>query len=183
MLRIVACLSLAVGVLACQPLYGSKPDKLATLPKKPPPKEEAAAEPPPPKMNEDCTASFQGDPAKVRQQIPQGRDFTASGDAAIANADKSSDPAEKVALIKDAIDRYSKALRADPYNATATLQLARAYDKVYKKGCAVALLKRLASLSTNSKFSKEANLLRDSVDDNAQWFKYYRKDAIAAIGH
>jgi hypothetical protein len=44
------------------------------------------------------------------------------------------------------------------------------------------MLKRLASLSNNPKFARTANPAIDSISDNAQWFKRYRKDAVAAVG-
>jgi hypothetical protein len=134
-------------------------------------------------MSEDCTADFRGEPKNVRIQASASRDLTTAGENALINADKTMDPKAKVDLIKDGIDRLRNALIKDPYNAEATLKLALAYDRVYKKGCAIALLKRLASLTTNSKYAKDANLQMGSVDDNGQWFKFYRKDAIAAIGH
>ena len=44
------------------------------------------------------------------------------------------------------------------------------------------MLKRLAALEANPKYAKGAKLSIDKVTDNAQWFKGYRKDAIAAVG-
>ncbi|MGE5182734.1 MAG: hypothetical protein ACM31C_11755, partial [Acidobacteriota bacterium] len=79
-------------------------------------------------------------------------------------------------------DKYRNALIKDPYNVTATLELAVAYDKVLRKGCAIAMLKRLSALSNNPKWANEANRNIDSIDANGQWFKGYRKDAMAAVG-
>ena len=44
------------------------------------------------------------------------------------------------------------------------------------------MLKRLSALSNNPKWASEANRNIDSIDANAQWFKGYRKDAMAAVG-
>jgi len=88
----------------------------------------------------------------------------------------------KVSLLKEAIDKYRNALIKDPYNIPATLKLAVAYDRVLRKGCAIAMLKRLAALSNNPKWTSEANRNIDAIDANAQWFKGYRKDAMAAVG-
>ena len=182
--RLGVCLVsiLALGfTVGCQPLYGGKPEKLATPVRKKPPKEEPVAEAPV-KMIEDCNADFRVDPRTVRQQTSQSNDLTSQGDTALSNADKATDPTAQAGLYRESIDRYRNALIKDPYNATATLKLALAYDKVLHKGCALAMLKRLAALSNNPKWQKEANRTIDSVVDNSSWFKGYRKDATAAVG-
>jgi len=182
--RLGVCLVsiLALGfTVGCQPLYGGKPEKLATPVRKKPPKEEPVAEAPV-KMIEDCNADFRVDPRTVRQQTSQSNDLTSQGDTALSNADKATDPTAQAGLYRESIDRYRNALIKDPYNATATLKLALAYDKVYRKGCAIAMLKRLATLAANPKFARVAGAEIDSIGDNGQWFKHYRKDAMAAVG-
>jgi hypothetical protein len=170
-----------VGLLGCKPLYGDKPEKLATLPRKKPPKEEPIVEAKIPEI-EDCQADFRADPKTVRAQTSLSNQLTGEGDTALANSSKAADPMAQAGLIKDSIDKYRNALLKDPYNAEATLKLALAYDRVYRKGCAIAMLKRLAALSANPKFAKSANPAIDSIGDNGQWFKRYRKDAITAVG-
>jgi len=173
-----------VGLLAlegCQPLYGGKPEKLVAPSKKKPPKEEAVAEAPV-KEIEECQADFRADPKTVRPQVAIAEKLTGEGDTALANSDKATDPAAQAGLLKESIDKYRNALIKDPYNAEATLKLALAYDKVYRKGCAIAMLKRLATLSTNPRYAKTANPTIDSIGDNGQWFKRYRKDAMTAVG-
>jgi hypothetical protein len=44
------------------------------------------------------------------------------------------------------------------------------------------MLKRLAALSANPKFARTANPAIESIGDNGQWFKRYRKDAMSAVG-
>ena len=177
--RLVAlCL---VATFGCQPLYGGKPEKLTNPAKKKPPKEEAVAEVQV-KEIEDCQADFRADPKQVHPQGSISSQLTGEGDTAISNSDKSKDPSAQAGLIREAIDKYRNALIKDPYNAEATLKLALAYDKVYRKGCAIAMLKRLATLSANPKFAKTANPTIDSISDNGQWFKRYRKDAMSAVG-
>jgi hypothetical protein len=176
----------AFGVLGglsagCQPLYGGKADRLPTPQRKKAPKDEPVAEAPV-KMVEECTADFRADPRTVRQQTSQSNDLTDQGTTAIANSDKSTDPSAQAGLIREGIDKFRNALIKDPYNAAATLKLALAYDRVYRKGCAIAMLKRLATLAANPKFSRSANAEIDSIGDNGQWFKHYRKDAMAAVG-
>ena len=181
LVSILALGSILVLDAGCQPLYGGKPEKLATPVRKKPPKEEPVVEAPV-KMIEDCTADFRADPRTVRQQTPLSNDLTAQGDTALSNADKSTDPTAQAGLYRESIDKYRNALIKDPYNVPATLKLAVAYDRMLRKGCAIAMLKRLASLSGNPKWASEANRNIDTIDANAQWFKGYRKDAMAAVG-
>ncbi len=170
-----------VAAFGCQPLYGGKPERLANPTRKKAPKEEPVAEVQV-KEIEDCQADFRADPKTVHPQTSISSQLTGEGDTAIANSDKSKDPSAQAGLIREGIDKYRNALIKDPYNAEATLKLALAYDKVYRKGCAIAMLKRLATLSANPKFAKTATPTIDSISDNGQWFKRYRKDAMSAVG-
>jgi hypothetical protein len=179
MKHVVACLALML--VACQPLYGGKPEHLKNPEKKKRPPE-AEAPPPEIKYVDDCNADFRDDPKKVHPQTPMSRQLSDAGDVAMQSSEKEKNDQKKVDLIREAIDKYRNALIKDPYNITATLQLAVAYDRVLRKGCAIAMLKRLAALSNNPKFSNEANRNIDSIDANGQWFKGYRKDALAAVG-
>jgi len=179
MKHLVVCLAFALG--ACQPLYGGKPEHLHTPEKKKKPPEADAA-PIEVKYVDDCNADFRDDPKKVHAQTPMSRQLTDAGDAALQQGDKEKVEQKKVDLWREAIDKYRNALIKDPYNITATLELAVAYDKLMRKGCAIAMLKRLASLSNNPKWANEANRNIDSIDANAQWFKGYRKDAMQAVG-
>lgn len=174
----------ATGTLslgACKPLYGSKPEKLLAPPKKKkppaPPEEEVKIV-----YVEDCTADFRGDPARVRPQTAMSSQLVGEGETALQSSDRAKDPASQAELIRISIDKFRNALVKDPYNHDATLQLAIAYDRVLRKGCALMMLKRLAQLEMNPKFARGAKLAADRVTDNAQWFKGYRKDAIAAVG-
>lgn len=167
--------------MGCQALYGGKPERMPPVPRKKAPPEPPVIEAQI-KEIDDCKADFQGDPKLVRPQGALSSQLSGEGDTAIANSDKSAEPAAQAGLIREGIDKYRNALIKDPYNAEATLRLARAYDRVYRKGCAIALLKRLAKLAENPKFAKQATREIDSIGDNDQWFKRYRKDAIAAVG-
>lgn len=171
----------AFGAFGCQPLYGGKPDRLPSPSKKKRPPEAETAEVPI-KEIDDCQADFRSDPKSVRSQTSVSSQLTGEGNTALANSDKATDPAAAAGLIRESIDKYRNALIKDPYNAEATLKLALAYDRVYRKGCAIAMLKRLATLTANPKYAKAATPAIDSIDDNGQWFKRYRKDAMAAVG-
>ncbi len=182
--RLGVCLALVVGgggLVACQPLYGGKPERLVAPAKKKPPKEEAAPEVQI-KEVEDCQADFRLDPRTARPQASLSSQLTGEGDTALASSDKATDPSTQAGLLREAVDKYRNALIKDPYNSEATLKLALAYDRVYRKGCAIAMLKRLATLSGNPKFSHTAGPAIDSISDNSQWFRRYRKDAMSAVG-
>jgi predicted Zn-dependent protease len=176
------CLALVSFGLGCQALYGGRPEKLPPVPRKKAPPEAPVAEVQIREID-DCKADFQADPKRAPPPQPQlANQLTGEGDTAIANSDKATAPAAQAGLLKEGIDKYRNALLKDPYNPEATLKLARAYDRVYRKGCAIAMLKRLAKLAENPKFSKPATREIDSINDNDQWFKRYRKDAISAVG-
>jgi len=182
--RLGVCLAFVVGgggLVGCQPLYGGKPEKLVAPQRKKPPKEAEVAEAPV-KEIEDCQADFRADPKTARPQPGLSSQLTGEGDTAIASSDKATDPAAQAGLLREGVDKYRNALLKDPYNAEATLRLALAYDRLYRKGCAIAMLKRLSTLSNNPKFARTANPEIDRISDNGQWFKRYRKDAMAAVG-
>jgi hypothetical protein len=183
--RVLARLSLALGtvgtVAACSPLYGGRPEKLKNpeRKKKPPEVAEAAPEV---QYVDDCNANFSDDPKKAHPQPPMSRQLFEQAEASLDQSDKVKEDSMKVSLLKEAIEKYRNALIKDPYNVPATLKLAVAYDRVLRKGCAIAMLKRLSALSNNPRWSSEANRNIDSIDANAQWFRGYRKDALAAVG-
>jgi len=178
---LVGLVGLAGAGAGCSPLYGGKPEKLHNPEKKKKPPEEAIA-PVEIKYVDDCSANFRDDPKRVNQQTGISNTLVGDGDTALQQSNKAKDPPSQAELIRVAIDKYRNALVKDPYNPEATLKLAIAYDLVYRKGCALAMLKRLASLSSNPKWAKQANRNIDSVTDNTQWFKGYRKDAISSVG-
>jgi hypothetical protein len=180
-MRLLVALALAVSVPACSPLYGGKPEKLKNPEKKKKPPEIAEA-PVQVTYVEECNANFSDDPKKVKPQTPMSKTLFDQGETALDQSDRAKDDSAKVGLIKDAIDKYRNALIKDPYNIPATLKLAVAYDRALRKGCAIAMLKRLASLSNNSKWTSEANRHIDTIDANGMWFKGYRKEAMAAVG-
>ena len=180
---LLACFVLATGfaTTACQPLYGGKPEKLRNPEKKKRPPEAPEAEVVE-KYVEDCVVDFRGDPSRVSRQTAVSNQLVGEGETAMQSSDKAKDPSSQAELIKVSISKFSNALQKDPYNHDATLDLALAYDKVNRKGCALALLKRLSQLEANPKFGKGAKLAADRVTDTPQWFRGYRKDAIAALG-
>jgi len=177
-----ACVVLVAGsVVGCQPLYGNKPEKLRNPERKKKPEEppEAAVQI---KYIDDCVANFRDDPKMVRPDSSRSNALVGDGDATLAQVPKAKDVMAQGELIKQSIDKYRSALVKDPYNQEATLKLAVAYDMVYRKGCALALLKRISALESNPKYKNAAKRVADEVADNGQLFKGYRKDAVSAVG-
>jgi len=178
----LACVAGLAGLGAgCQPLYGGKPEKLHNPERKKKPPEPPDTGPQI-KYVEDCSADFRGDPTKVRPQTIVANTLVGEGDTALQQSQKATDPAAAGGFAKEAVDKYRNALVKDPYNVEATLKLAQAYDVVQRKGCALAMLKRLGTLSNHPKYGKEANRSADEVNDNPGMFKGYRKDAVSAVG-
>ena len=128
---------------------------------------------------EECTVDFTAQPPKRRDPTVASR-LVVTADTSLETAAQAKDDQAKVSMIRTSIQVYSDALVKDPYNAEATLKLALAYDRVLRKGCAIAMLKRLNKLATNPTFQAEPRIER--VVDNTHWFKGYRRDALLAIG-
>jgi len=177
-------LALVVGMAfcatACQPLYGGKPEKM----KNPPPRRKPELPPEevvPVKYIEDCNANFRDD-KKPTRDVGGSNDLTVKGDEAMQQVAKAANPQAEATLVSTAIDKYINALRKDPFNADATLKLAIAYDRALRKGCALKLLARLPQLEANEKYKRPAKLAADQVGDNKEWFRGYRKEAVAAAG-
>ena len=168
---------LLVVVAACQPMYRGASEPLHHVPAKP--GRPTAEAPPPVVYVESCEVDFHRDPRAVARKQAAAETLVTAGDTAVATATKAQ-PVQPVLLV-DGIEKYSAALRADPYNAGATLKLALAYDHVLHKGCALALLHRLKSLADNPKVAPDAPRRIADIEDNAQWFKAYRHDALDAV--
>ena len=173
----------SLALAACQPMYGPKPERLRTPTKTAViPTEELPAGP---AYVENCPVDFQKPRPKagVKRDERTASKLVGTGDATLTTADATADGSRRADLVRASIDRYSGALAQDPYNADATLKLALAYDRVYRKGCALALLRRLVALAGNQNFEPAATTNINRVDDNKQWFKDYRAEALRAIGH
>jgi hypothetical protein len=175
--------ALVVSASGCQPLYGGKAEKIATPTKKKRPPD-ATTETVKIVYDEECKVDFHAIAIKGQNPMPNQADpLVSSGNTAMDAARRGKDPQEKVNSIIEAINKYKNALVKDPYNAEATLRLAEAYDAVQKKGCALALLKRLADLQTYQPPSSDiARIKVDEVAGTDSMFKGYRNDAMKAIG-
>lgn len=172
-------LLLACLLAGCQPMYGSPSEPLHTPASHHPPKgttTEAAVA-----YVEDCPVDFRRDARTVRRQPQVAETLVTEGDTSVESSAKATSDTAKVDLIVRGIQHYADALRADPYDAHATLKLALAYDRVLHKGCALAMLHRLDALAQNPKLAQDAQHRIDDIVDNTQWFKGYRKDALSAV--
>ncbi len=188
-------MGLAIGLISvvtfgafaggCGGPYKGKPDKLPKVKKTSHvdvdagPVEEVIV------WDDKCSAKFGDDPNKAYKERnkTEGSAAVAEGDDKLSQADTSDNPETQISMILAAIDAYKKALLKDNYNADATFQLAVAYAKVRKKGCALKMLKRLAELETNAKLpgTNKIKALLDSVEDEPA-FQPFKVEAMGEIG-
>jgi len=162
-------------VAACQPMYGKPADPLAKYDVgKPPP-----VKPEPIAYVDECNFDFhkRAPVAHVKTNVQLDQ----QAEVQVTKAETAAAAPDKVDLATDAITTYSRALRDNPYDPDATLGLARAYDSVRRKGCALALLDRLGVLSEHPKFASTALPVAQSVAAHRAWFHDYRKEALAAL--
>ncbi len=181
-LRVLLLACLVISSVGCQQLYGGKPEKLRSPGDKKKRPIEAAGTETTIKYVDDCTANFRDDPKRVFRDKTGSSTLVQAGDDSLSQALKLTDPAAQAESIRVSIDKYRNALSKDPYNSDATLKLALAYDRVYRKGCALKLLARIATLESHPSFRTDAKRAADQVADSGEWFKGYRKEAVAAVG-
>ena len=165
---------------ACQPMYG---DKAATMRNPPPikPPKDLPVDVAKVTYDEDC--EFITKPVKnPRRDTKRSEIHVRAGDQKLDVAEKTAESHARGELFIDGIDQYGTALTSDPFSAEATLKLAVAYDKVLRKGCALALLQRLNKLTENPTYADAANEKIDEVTGNKKWFEGYRGDALKAVG-
>jgi hypothetical protein len=168
----IACV---LSVAACQPMYVGRAEPLHAIPPKPIP----TVAPEPVVYVDDCNFDFHRRVVVAHPVANVQLDTSAS--AQLAKAEKAPTPQDLVDNASTAIETYSRALQADPYDPDATLGLARAYDSVHRKGCALALLQRLGTLAVHPKFASDALPVAQSVYAHSSWFKAYRREAIALL--
>lgn len=182
---VAACL--AAALIACGGPYKGKPDKLPRGPKKRPVPEEVAKtdEAKPIPWDEDCKAKFAEDPFKAKKSPTKAKPFVAEADGLMDEAPRQPNAVAQVDKIIAAIETYKKALLEDNYNAPATYGLAVAYAQVYKKGCAIKMLERLASLGENTSLVSGGKSVLEGLLDAVEGepaFKGFKNDAMSAIG-
>ncbi len=172
---------LLIVFAGCQPMFGAKseplrkPGKVAAGKR---PVDTVAAIP----YVEECRTNFRGDPTGLSIDRTKSSQLEARGDDALAQSAQVADPDAQARTVVVSINHYRDALTKNPYNPDITLKLALAYDRVYRKGCALKLLARIATLESHPSFRAAARRTIDQVNDSAEYFKHYRQEAIAAIG-
>lgn len=171
------------GAAACSGPYSNPPEKLKKPSKKPMPDEPAIADIPI-KFVEECPVKFQEDPAKAMTQHRVGKKAadqkTNQAEELLDKARSETDDAKMAGQTVEAISKLRSALIDDPYHAQATYQLAHAYARARRKGCAVAMLKRLADLEKYADFASDAKRKIDEAESDPV-FQPFRKDANGAI--
>lgn len=170
---------LLITAASCQAMYGKPSEPLLKIPKKP---HKAVPDLDPVISYVDrCDTNFRGDPNGVSIDRSRATELMMNGDTSIQQSEKVADASSRAKVVSAGIDHYRNALSKDPYNAEATLKLAVAYDKVYRRGCALKLLARIAVLENHPKFRTSARRVVAWVTDTPELFKGYRQDAIAVL--
>ena len=177
---------LAAAVIAtsgCGGLYSGKAEKVYHPSKKKEP--DVVVAPTVIKWNDECNAKLNEEPgsalkthkkneARVKQIAMQAQELL---DAAA----RSTDNKQKAGQTAEAIDKLRKGLVDAPYSAEATYSLAIGYARSRRKGCSLAMLKRLAQLEKYDDFTSTAKRLIGDALDNGE-FAPFRKDADEALG-
>ena len=175
--------ALAAG---CAGPYSAKAERL----KKPPGKkmpEQVEAPPPEIKWATECSAKFQEDPVATKAMTVhvkgqrKATDLQRDAVNLLDKATSATEDAQVAGLTKEGIEKLRKALLEDPYHAEATYYLAVGYARARRKGCALALLKRLTELAKYDDFTAAARrMIRQGEDEPA--FALFRKEANEAMG-
>jgi len=177
-------LVLAVATLAfaaCQPMYGAPAPRVKNPTPLPRPTTiEPKAEPK--TYIEECTFRTTPVTRPAKRDPARSEELVKKADANLVSHDKTTVPKDKGDLLIDSIQEYGAALDKDPYNAEATLKLARAYDKAQRKGCALRMLDRLSKLAGHPTYERQATAQIDDVENHKAWFEDYRKDALRTLG-
>jgi len=164
-------------------MYKNKAETLKNPPKRNGPAVVVGPEPAPTFLDA-CDVNFSGPPIKrSKHMLSHSQKQTSNANAALQpSLAARPTTASSVKSVSDAIDLYRNALLSDPYNAEATLKLALAYDRLLRKGCALAMLRRLDSIASNGKLDPYATPMVDLVVQNPHWFKPYHSEALKAVG-
>lgn len=178
---------LAFSAGACSGPYSGKPEKVKR-PKTEKMPEEPVVGPVEIKWVTECKASFQEDPvatgavAKDKKNASKVKPLTEQGRALLEQATEPDQSDEaKAGAVKEAITKLRTVLNDAPYRPEATYYLAVAYARARRKGCSLALLKRLAALETHPDYATDAKrMINTALDDGT--LKLFEKEMYEALG-
>ena len=171
-----------VGLAGCGGLYSGKPEKVYKPGKKKEP--DVVVAPVEIKWNDECVAKLNEDPGKSlamhKKNEARVRQLAAQAEELLDAAKNATDNKSKAGQTAEAIDKLRKALVDAPYSAEATYQLAIGYARSRRRGCSLAMLKRLAALEKYDDFTATAKRLINEALDNGE-FQPFRKQADEAM--
>ena len=106
-------------------------------------------------VQQDCDATTSADELKPisfdERSIPEGARLAEQGKAKLRTADSAEvEKTTREEYITESVDDLITALRADPYNVTATYNLAAAYARIGRRQCAINLLTRMLQMRVHS---------------------------------
>jgi hypothetical protein len=170
------------GLAACGGVYSGKPEKVYKPSKKKEP--EVVAAPVEIKWNAECAAKLNEEPGAALKNHKKNEkavnQIAAQAEELLDAAAQASDNKQKAGQTAEAIDKLRKGLVDAPYSARATYQLAIGYARARRKGCALAMLKRLAQLEKYDDFNADAKRMISAALDNGE-FQPFRKEADEAM--
>jgi hypothetical protein len=167
---------------ACGGLYSGKPDRVYKPSKKKEP--DVVVAPVEIKWATECQAKLNEEPGAAlkthKKNEARVNQIAAQAEELLDAAATSTDNKQKAGQTAEAIDKLRKGLVDAPYSARATYQLAIGYARSRRKGCALAMLKRLAQLEKYDDFNAEAKRQISAALDNGE-FQPFRKEADEAM--
>lgn len=175
--RFIVTTLLPLVVMGCNP-YGGKPERLAKP--RPQKRTDGSTVATQEQWDDECRANFYKEPTEKRSPSSARRHHSRA-QRDLTTAERNEGP-ERVVAATDAINRLRKALRSDPYSVDATFALAIGYAYVGKRGCSLALLRRLNELQSH-KDPEIATIARRTVKRamGEASFQPFRKEADGAL--
>jgi len=154
---------LAIALLLATGCATSGPVPPAPAPRRPPPEKLVKTG-----TQEDCKPVV---PEELPSAVPyeqrsrmESANLSATASKMLGDAFKAGVGAmERERMITDAVADLVTALKADPYNVTASYALAAAYSRIGRKQCALNLLERLSNLRRLNSFNPEVEAKIDKL--------------------
>ena len=179
----LAAVLLVTSGPGCGGLYSGKPEKVYRPSKKKEP--DVVVAPVEIKWNDECSAKLNEEPGAAlkthKKNEARVRQIAAQAQQLLDTAATTEDNKQKAGQTAEAIDKLRKALVDAPYSAEATYSLAIGYARARRRGCSLAMLKRLAQLEKYDDFTTTAKRLIGDALDNGE-FQPFRKQADEALG-